>query len=172
MELFETQRTIVRHFRASDFADLHEILGDPIVMENLEPVYDEEKSARFLEGFCISEKRGLAVVLKTDNKVIGYILFSDRLEKDVYEIGWIFNKNYWRKGLAYESMRGLVNYAFTQKNAHKLFAEAIDEKKSVGLMQKLGMIHEGTQRQQVRDNFGIWKDLFLYGLLKEDNKDH
>ena len=37
-------------------------------------------------------------------------------------------------------------------NAHKVFAEAIDAKKSVALMQKLGMKLEGVQRSQTKDN--------------------
>ena len=56
--------------------------------------------------------------------------------------------------------------------AHKVFAEAIDAVKSVGLMQKLGMQHEGIQRSQTKDNHGNWADLYFYGLLEEDWRKH
>ena len=46
----------------------------------------------------------------------------------------------------------MIDYAFTELNAHKVFAEAIDAKKSVALMQKLGMKLEGVQRSQTKDN--------------------
>ena len=55
-------------------------------------------------------------------------------------------------------------------NTHKVFAEAIDSVKSVGLMQKLGMKLEGVQRSQTKDNDGKPADLYLYGLLAEDWK--
>ncbi|NLC40708.1 MAG: GNAT family N-acetyltransferase, partial [Clostridiaceae bacterium] len=134
------------------------------------PPYDERMTRKFLEGFCIKEKRALAVIHKEDRKLIGYALFSDRLEADVYEIGWIFNKDYWRKGLAYEAMNALIEYAFTELGAHKVFAEAIDDVKSVGLMKKLGMSHEGTQKQQMRDQDGQWRDLHFYGLLGDERR--
>lgn len=170
MHLYETERTLARYFTLEDFTDLHEILGDPIVMENTEPAYDEEQTREFLEGFCVKRRQAIAIVHKEDKKVIGYALFSDRHEKDVYEVGWIFNKDYWNQGLAYESMRGLFDYAFKGLGAHKLFAEAIDDVKSVGLMRKLGMVHEGTQTKHVRDNQGSWRDLHFYGCLAENYK--
>ncbi len=99
--------------------------------------------------------------------MIGYILFN-AFEEGVYEIGWIFNKNYWRQGYAFESCKAMVEYAFNQLEAHKIFAEAIDSVKSVGLMKKLGMRLEGIQRSQTKDNDGNWADLYFYGLLKEE----
>ena len=99
--------------------------------------------------------------------MIGYILFK-AFEEGVYEIGCIFNKNYWRQGYAFESCKAVVEYAFNQLEAHKIFAEAIDSVKSVGLMKKLGMRLEGIQRSQTKDNDGNWADLYFYGLLKEE----
>lgn len=168
MYLIETERTGVRYFLESDFDDLHEIFSNPLVMENTEAPYDQEKTRAFLNGFCIKMKRALAVVHKEDDKVIGYLLFSDSLEEDVYELGWIFNENYWRQGLAFEVMSPLIHYTFRELKAHKVFAEAIDDLKSVGLMKKLGMHLEGRQKEQVRDQKGLWRDLYFYGLLEED----
>ena len=90
--------------------------------------------------------------------MIGYILFK-AFEEGVYEIGWIFNKNYWRQGYAFESCKAVVEYAFNQLEAHKIFAEAIDSVKSVGLMKKLGMRLEGIQRSQTKDNDGNWAEI-------------
>lgn len=172
---FETERTLVRDFTLEDFHDLHDILSDPVVMENAEPAFSEEKTRRFLKDFCIDKRGGLAVVLISENKLIGYILFSDRLEKDIYEVGWFFNRRYWRRGLAYEALRGLFAYAFHERKAHKLFAETIDDVKSTVLMVKLGMTLEGRQKQHVRDNNGTCRDIYYYGLLRVDypaEKDH
>ncbi len=99
--------------------------------------------------------------------MIGYILFK-AFEEGVYEIGWIFNKNYWRQGYAFESCKAVVEYAFSKLEVHKIFAEAIDSATAVGLMKKLGMRLEGIQRSQTKDNDGNWADLYFYGLLKEE----
>ena len=99
--------------------------------------------------------------------MIGYILFK-AFEEGVYEIGWIFNKNYWRQGYAFESCKAVVEYAFNQLEAHKIFAEAVDSVKSVGLRKTPGIRLEGIQRSQTKDNDGNWADLYFYGLLKEE----
>ena len=103
--------------------------------------------------------------------MMGYILFK-RQDEGVYEMGWIYNRQFWRRGYAYESCKAVIDYAFSELNAHKVFAEAIDAVKSVGLMQKLGMQLEGIQRSQTKDLHGNWADLYFYGLLEADWRKH
>ena len=166
----ETLRMIIRDFTPEDAADLHAIFGDDETMENCEPAYDFEKTKEFLTLFCIGRKSAVAAVHKESGKMIGYILFKEYDEEvyEIYEIGWIYNRNFWRQGYAYESCKAVIDYAFTEMKVHKVFAEAIDAVKSVGLMKKLGMQLEGIQRSQTKDLHGNWTDLCLYGLLEKD----
>ena len=163
----ETQRMIIRDFTPEDAADLHDIFGDDETMENCEPAYDFEKTEKFLTSFCIGKNGAVAAVHKESSKMVGYILFNE-LEMGVFEMGWFFNRSFWGKGLAFESCKSVIDYAFAERKAHKVFAETIDTGKSVCLMQKLGMQLEGIQRSQTRDNHGNWADLYFYGLLEED----
>lgn len=161
----ETLRMVIRDFALEDVDDLHEILGDEETMANLEPAYDFEKTQAFLGDFCIGKGCAYAAALKGSGKVIGYILLKP-LGDALYEMGWVFNKNYWRQGYAYESCKGLLRYAFGQLGAHKVMAETIDTAKSVHLMEKLGMEREGVQREQTVDRFGNRADLYQYGILR------
>ncbi len=163
----ETQRMIIRDFIPEDAADLHKIFGDYETMENCEPAYDFEKTEKFLTSFCIGRKGAVAAVHKESGKLIGYILFNE-VDEGVYELGWIFNRSFWRQGYAYESCKAVINYAFRELNAQKIFAETIDAVKSVGLMRKLGMQFEGIQGRQTKDTHGNWADLYFYGLPEED----
>lgn len=163
----ETSRMIIRNFTLEDAADLHDIFGDAETMKNCEPAYDIEKTKDFLTSFCIGRNGAVVAVLKESGKMIGYILFNE-FDEGVYEIGWIYNRQYWRKGYAYESCKTVIDHAFGELNAHKVFAEAIDSVKSVGLMKKLGMQLEGIQRSQTKDLCGNWADLYFYGLLEDD----
>ena len=163
----ETPRMIIRDFTPEDAADLHVIFGDDETMENCEPAYGVEKTKEFLTSFCIGQRGAVAAVHKESSKMVGYILFNE-LEMGVFEMGWFFNRSFWGKGLAFESCKAVIDYAFAERKAHKVFAETIDAGKSVGLMQKLGMQLEGIQRSQTRDNHGNWADLYFYGLLEED----
>ena len=163
----ETPRMIIRDFTPKDAADLHEIFGDDETMESCEPAYDFDKTKEFLTSFCIGRKGAVAAVHKESGKVIGYILFNEA-DECVYEMGWIYNRNYWRQGFAYESCKAVIDNAFGELKAHKVFAETIDTVKSVSLMQKLGMQLEGIQRSQTKDNHGSWADLYFCGLLEDD----
>lgn len=164
-----TPRMLIRHFTADDQLDLYAILGDRETMKYCEPPYSMEKTQAFLTSFCIQQQGAVAAVHKESGKMIGYILFHE-LSEGVYEMGWFFHRAFWGQGYAYESCQAVINYAFAEWNAHKIFAETIDGEKSVRLMRKLGMQPEGIQRSQVRDNCGNWADLYLYGLLRDDRK--
>ena len=162
----ETERLIIRDFKLSDIDDLYEIFSDDEVMEYIEPVYDRNKTLNFLKEFCIEHKGAFACVNKENEKVIGYIIFNEYEDK-VYELGWIFNKEYWGKGYAYESCDAVIKYAFSEMKIHKIFSETVDNIKSVNLMKKLGMQLEGIQKSHTTDNHGNWKDVYLYGLLEK-----
>ena len=163
----ETERMTVRDFAMDDLEDLQAILGDEETMAYSEPTYTRERTAEFLRQFCVEKKGAVAAVLKATGRVIGYILFHE-LDEGVYEMGWFFNRTCWGKGYALEACKAVVDHAFNQQNAHKIFAETIDGGKSVGLMKKLGMKPEGIRRSQVKDRSGTWADLYLYGLQAED----
>ncbi len=167
----ETVRMIIRDFTPGDAADLQEIFGDEETMKNCEPAYDFEKTKEFLTSFCIGRKGAVAAVHKESGKMMGYILFK-RQDEGVYEMGWIYNRSFCRQGYAYGSCKAVIDYAFTELKAHKVFAEAIDAVKSVGLMQKFGMQLEGIQRSQTKDLHGNWADLYFYGLLEDDWRKH
>ena len=165
----ETNRMVIRDFTMNDINDMQDILGDDETMRNCEPAYTIEKTADFLQKFCIGKKGAVAAMHKESGKVIGYILFNEFAES-VYEMGWIFNRNLWGHGFAYESCKAVIDYAFDKMNAHKVFAETIDGVKYVNLMKKLGMRPEGVQRSQTKDNSGNWVDLYFYGILSEDRQ--
>ena len=140
----DTPRLIIRSFVPEDAADLQEILGDAKTMEYSEPPYDLEKTKQFLASFCIARGGGVAAVHVETNKVIGYILFS-QIQPGEYELGWFFNRKFWRQGYAFEACHAVIEYAFDTLRAKKVFSETIDGVKSVALMEKLGMELEEIQ---------------------------
>lgn len=163
----ETHRLVIREFQMEDAGDLQEILGDAETMKFSEPPYTPERTARFLSEFCIGKQGALAAVRRESGQVIGYLLFH-ALEEGLYEMGWFFNRRFWRQGYAFEACSALIEYAFRERRAYKIFAETIDGLRSVRFMEKLGMWLEGVQRGQTKDCAGNWTDVYLYGLLRED----
>ena len=163
----QTQRLIIRDYRHSDWQDLYEIFSDPVVMRECEPVYTEIK-VQEAQAYFMEKGIAYAVVLADTGKVIGHALFAQLPppeEQGVYEIGWIYNRSYWRQGYAYEASKALINYGFQRMGLHKITAETIDPVKSVGLMKKLGMTHEGTFRSHTKDLDGNWVDVYWYAMI-------
>ena len=103
-------------------------------------------------------------------EMIGYILFNE-MDEGIYELGWFFNRSFWRQGYASESCKAVIDYAFGELKAHKVFAETIDAVKSVGLMKKLGMRLESIQTHQTEDTRGNWTDLYFYSLNSEKRRE-
>ncbi|MCI8933467.1 MAG: GNAT family N-acetyltransferase [Clostridiaceae bacterium] len=155
--VLETKRMTIRDFEPADQGDLHEILGDPQTMAFSEPPYSPAQTRSFLMDFCIGRRAAQAAALKESGKVIGYLLFKPLGRKE-WEIGWFFNRRYWRQGLAFEAGAALVDWAFQELGAQTITAETADLVKSAGLMQKLGMTPEG------RDAAG----LACYSLSAQD----
>ena len=166
----ETERLILRDFTLADLHALHEILGDEIVMQTCAGPESLEENRDLIENLGMKKNGCFACVLKETDKLIGYILFKISEEDEIREAGWMFNKDYWRQGYAYEICSALFRYAFETMNVHKIVAHATDEVKSVGLMEKLGMKREGVLRKHNKSHLspGDWLDLYCYGLLKED----
>ncbi len=139
-----TPRLTLRPFALYDLAQLHEIFSDPETMDQIEPPFSLEKTAEFLRTFCIERSVALACVHKDSGKMIGYLLFK-ATEPNIYEIGWIFNRAYWRKGYAYEACSALICHAFENLGTKEIFAETTDIEKSLPLMRKLGMSYVGLE---------------------------
>ena len=162
----KTDRLIIRDYSPADWQDLYEIFSDPIVMRECEPLYTKEKTREILD-FFIRKSIAYAVVLTDTGKVIGHALFSQLPppdEEGTYEIGWIYHRDYWGRGYAYEAAKALVDHGFRVIGLHKICAETIDPVKSVGLMKKLGMSHERTFPGHTRDPDGNLSDLYWYAI--------
>ena len=164
--LIRTERLLIRDYGSGDLDDLHEIFSDPIVMKDCEPPYTLTQTREALNLFR-EKSIAFAVVLQASGKVIGHALFSQLPPPDepgIYEIGWFYNRKYWRQGYAYEASKALIDYGFQSLKLHKIIAETIDPEKSTGLMTKLGMVHEGTFRLHTKSPRGSWTDLYWYGI--------
>jgi RimJ/RimL family protein N-acetyltransferase len=172
-EAYETQRLIIRRFRPEDSRDLHDYLSDPeVVFYEPYEVFSEAQSrseaARRAEDTCF-----WAVCLKDGGKVIGNLYLSEG-EYARFELGYVFNKTFWGQGFATESARALVNTAFSDFGAHRVFAMCNPENvKSWQLLERLGLRREGYLKSNVffkKDAEGnpIWHDTYLYGVLVDD----
>ena len=105
--IIETERLLLRRFKKEDALDLFEYLQEPLVncfaCMKLETLDDAKKK---LEKGVEETEYLFAIVLKENNKVIGeieaYPEEHGHSDKDTFSPCWMLNKNYHRKGYAYE----------------------------------------------------------------------
>jgi len=163
----ETERLLIRPYEMDDLDDFCAIFSDPEVMAQCAPPYDRAACEKWLSCF-IQNPIAFAVVEKQSGRMIGHALFKQLPgeEDGIWEIGWIYNRAFWRKGYAYEAARAQIDHGFAHLNLHKVCAETIDPVKSVRLMEKLGMQQEGVFRRHVKNPVtGRWADLYWYAVL-------
>jgi len=163
------------YLRALDYDDLSNLacwLNDEKVTYYLQqgdrpPTIEKLKEAYDVEGK--NEKQiPFAVVDKKSNKNIGWT--------GLYEINWlnrtaemrifVGEKNFWRKGIAYESQKLVTEYGFDKLNLHRIFAgtniECLGEQ---GALKKLFFTKEGISKEATYRN-GKYYDLIHFAILK------
>ena len=117
----ETERLILRRYKEEDLQDLFEYLSDKEVLE-----YEPYKPLTLNETkenleWRIGTDEMIAVELKDSHKMIGNVYMGKR-EFEALEIGYVFNRNYWRHCYAAESCKALMQQAFS-KGIHRIYAE-------------------------------------------------
>jgi RimJ/RimL family protein N-acetyltransferase len=81
-------------------------------------------------------------------------------------LGW--NKDNWGKGYASETLRAIVPYCFIELGLNRIEAEIYEfNDRSIRLFERLGFHREGTRRQYILKD-GIFKDEYIYSLLREE----
>ncbi len=110
-----------------------------------------------------------AVTLKGRDEMIGKcILFQFSPENRRAEIGFILNRDYWRRGLMYQALVAVIHFAFTTLGLHRIEADVDpDNAGSLGVLEKLGFEREGLFRDRWLLNDG-WVDSVMLGLLNPD----
>ena len=126
--ILETERLILREMTQEDYPALAQILQDREAMFAYEHAFsDEETQAwlnRMLERYRADGYGLWAVVRKETGEMIGQCgLTRQRVEeREVLEIGYLFQRKHWKQGYAIEAARACKVYAFETLNADEVFS--------------------------------------------------
>lgn len=171
--MMELDRLIIRRFKETDWEDLYEYLSDEEVVR-FEPYEIFSKEAAKEEAVRrVNDCDFYAVCLKEDGKLIGN-LYLGKCDFNTFELGYVFNKKYHKKGYAYESGRALIDDAFRNQGARRVIAMcSTNNISSWKLLERLKMRREGLLLQNVsfkKDSSGepIWFDTYEYAILKSE----
>jgi [ribosomal protein S5]-alanine N-acetyltransferase len=176
MENVKTNRLTLRSFIPDDWQDLLEYLSDRSTFK-----YEPGNPIDEAEARAIAEQRSrtddfVAVVLKDSGKLVGHLSFSpiDDAELRTWELGYIFNPRYQRRGYATEATIAMVRYAFEKLDVHRIVANCNPENvASWKVLERAGFRREGLLRKNIyfrRTDGGLprWTDTLEYAVLETD----
>jgi RimJ/RimL family protein N-acetyltransferase len=172
----ETKRLLLRGFVASDASVVQRLAGDRSIADTTlaipHPYEDglaEEWIATHEEEFARGRGLTLAIVIKGDTEPIGAIsLMTVSRGHSRAELGYWVGQAHWNHGYCTEAAEAVLSYAFEVLKLNRVYAVHLARNTSSGrVMQKLGMKHEGRQRQHVR-KWDVLEDIELYGVLAEE----
>ncbi len=167
---FETERLLIRQFQADDWLDLYEMLSDEetVRYQPYRPLSLGQAHSETTRRMASSSY--LAVELKSENKLIGSIYLETR-GFETMELGYVFNRRYWKKGFACEALKELLEEVFSRYRIHRIFARCNPENEgSWHLLEKLGFLREGHFKKDIcftldENNQPVWQDSYVYSLI-------
>ena len=128
MTTLKTSRLLLRPFGDHDLDDMAALMANKDFMRFSLGVLSREQTAAFLERVRARDREGLpsqfAVILRADERLIGYCGFFAQLVDDVeeLEIGYRLHPDHWGQGLATEAARAARDYGFDQLKLPRLIS--------------------------------------------------
>lgn len=176
MKPIKTDRLLIRRFASEDWSDIYEYLSDEevIMFEPYEVMTKEQ--VRVETEKRVNHESFYAVCLKENGKMIGNF-YLDKEEFNTYELGYVFNRSFQKKGFATEGAKALLHYAFSELDARRVTAMCNPENEaSWKLLERLHFRREGHLLKNIyfkrdSDNNPIWLDTYEYALLKTEWQD-
>ena len=124
----ETQRLRIRSFQPNDWQAVYGYTSDPAVMAYIpEGTFVPEQAKAFVEENMGELARFVAVLLKTDDTLVGHMVFQPWFAPQTYEIGWVFDRAYHGQGYATEAAMALLRYGFEKLHLHRIIATSQPE---------------------------------------------
>ena len=101
-----------------------------------------------------------------EGHVVGFVSVNER-RPEVVEIGYLFVRESWGRGMAREAAAAAVAELFAA-GYRRVFADVDpDNAASIRLLEALGFMREGRLRGEWRTHIGV-RDTLLYGVLRDD----
>lgn len=148
--VLETDRLILRKLDREDLTSLHEIRRKPEVMYAWEHGFTKSETRKWLNGQITRyHKDGFGcfgVFEKRTGRLIGMAGLLKRTlpDREVVELGYIFDDTVWHNGFCMEAVIGCKDYAFAVLGLEHLCCSIkFDNSASIRVAEKLGMKRTG-----------------------------
>ncbi len=171
-----TPRLLLRELRASDAAAVATGAGDPRVARFLIAVpspYPVALARRWIHARIAWWELGRGVTLAIARRdapdaLLGTVSLRRHARDRRAELGYWLAVGAWGHGYATEAAAAAIGLGFRQLALARIYAQVIvGNDASMHVLDKLGMVNEGTQRKHLRKGRRL-HDVVCYGLLRDE----
>lgn len=169
------ERLVLRPWRESDIDALVRLNDDPEIERNTSSVtlpYTREKAVEALEKFAKMASEGTGVtrawcLAGTDEPVGGVGLMYSTRDNNA-ELGYSTRRDHRGGGYTTEACAAMLDWAFGDLGIHRVFARHFTHNPaSERIMDKLGMVFEGVQREHGKKG-ERYVDLCCHAILDRE----
>ena len=181
----ETERLILRRFTMDDLEPMfynvwnnynvwkwtnYEPMSSIDDVLNLNKIFTEKWFAKYEN----SDYYNWAIQFKPTNQVVGRVRGGWLVKTDErigqIELAYELGENWWKQGIMTEAVKKVIDFFIIEIGYNRVYSgHAYENPASGKVMQKCGMIYEGTLRQACKQH-GCLYDEVRYAILAEDYK--
>lgn len=169
-----TKRLLLRLFQPSDATEIARLCNNYNIYRNtlyLPYPYSIQDALSWIENhpdnFNANKSYEFAITGKVTGKLYGAIALTNNQTFNHGEIAYWVGEEFWGNGYATEAAKTILQFAFGEKQHHKVFARYFKSNPASGrVLQKIGMKEEGVLREHVMKG-NQYEDLVYYGVIKQ-----
>ena len=173
----ETERLVLRRMTQDDLGYYFEHFSRKEIVEGQGFAAPEDLAAaeKELKMYCIdnfADNTGIrwGIVLKGRKGLIGTCGFYKWAKEDGYsaQLGYDLDPEHWGKGIMTEALEAVLGYMFETMRMHRIEALVMPRnKRSLGVLKRLGFKKEGVRREHVFQMGEFQSDIVLSMLEQE-----
>lgn len=173
MNIFETERLLLRPWRIEDLNDFFDYASNVNVAQGAgwTPLNNRETSEKILKR-VIEGGETWAIEYKINHKVIGSFGIHPDKKRNIENMKvlvYSLAQDYWGKGYMTEVVKRVIKFAFEEMNLDLLSVSHYPfNNRSKRVIEKCGFKYEGTLRLSCKIYDGSVYDELCYSLLKEE----
>ena len=172
----ETPRLVLREIGLDDAEAIQAYAADPVVLRHVPWGPNTLEQTR---QFCAEHAQHpktpnrsiyeLAINIKPDSVAVGALgLRVQSIENREAALGYVLHPAHWGKGIVTEAARRMLEFGLDELGMHRIYATAAPENvASLKVLARLGMLVEGTLRQNMRIKQG-YRDSVLHAVLSHE----
>lgn len=170
--MLKSERITFESFKSSDLADLYEVISNEELTypAGFKPVPDL-KTCRLSLQYRIASKQYVKLI-NEKNEFIGEINFykdQSKRNPNAYEIGFIINSKYHRKGYATEALKTFIPYFYNHVDIDILSAHVfVGNVASKKTLEKIGFHEDGIIRHYKKMFDGKMLDAYEFSLTRDE----